>query len=250
MGSALLVTGATVAAVVVILLIIDRWAGAERTLDHEVAAAILSVIGVVYAILLAFVVVQVWQGDNDAQSNAQAEASEVSQIYFTARAMPEPQRTQLMGLATHYAQTVVNQEWPAMRRGDTSPAAVTDVAKMRTVLLSYHPTDFRGSILMSQTLEADNKLVDFRRQRVATMVSPVPVVMWVGLIGGGVITVAFTLGFGYGRLVPQILMVGSLGALLAFTLWLVYQMSYPFSGPMAIGPDAFQEVLDKFRQFK
>jgi hypothetical protein len=37
--------------------------------------------------------------------------------------------------------------------------------------------------------------------------------------------------------------------LLAFTLWLTYEMSYPFTGPTGIGPDAFQTVLDRFEEF-
>src|SRR2546430_714841 len=83
-----LIAGGAVAAVVIILVIIDRWAGNKRTLDHDVASTIFNMVSVLYAVLLAFVVVEVWQADSNAQSYSQEEASDVSQLYFTARALP------------------------------------------------------------------------------------------------------------------------------------------------------------------
>jgi hypothetical protein len=165
MMSGLLVTAAAVAAVALVLVVIDRWAGDQRTLDHEVASTIFNMVGVLYAVLLAFVVVQVWQTNDDAQNYSQAEASDVSEIYFTARALPQPQRDQLKDLARSYAETVATEEWPAMAHGATSPRAVADVAQMRVVILSYRPQDYRGQVLMTQILDSVNQTVDARRNR-------------------------------------------------------------------------------------
>ena len=249
MASGLIVTAAAVVAVILVLVAIDRRTGDVRTLDHEVASTIFNMVGVLYAVLLAFVVVQVWETGNEAQDYTQAEASDASQIYFTARALPQPQRGQLTHLARAYVRTVADREWPLMAHGRTSPQAVADVARMRVSILAYHPTDYRGQILMSQTLDSINQLVDARRNRTSRATSPVPTIMWIGLIAGAVITVGFTLSFGYGRLVHQILMCSAVAALLAFILWLVYEMGHPYSGPTGIGPDAFREVLDKFRRY-
>jgi hypothetical protein len=249
MMSGLLVTAAAVAAVALVLVVIDRWAGDQRTLDHEVASTIFNMVGVLYAVLLAFVVVQVWQTNDDAQHYSQAEASDVSAIYFTARALPQPQRDQLKDLARSYAETVATEEWPAMAHGATSPRAVADVAQMRVVILSYRPQDYRGQVLMTQILDSVDQTVDARRNRTSRADSPVPTVMWVGLLAGGAITVGFTLSFGYGRLRHQILMCAAVAGLLAFTLWLVQQMGHPYAGSLGVGPDAFTEVLGKFRQY-
>jgi len=245
----LAVTAAAVAGVVLVLVIIDHWAGDERTLDHEVASSIFNIVGVLYAVLLAFVVVQVWQTNDEAQDYSQAEASDVSQIYFTARALPQPQRGRLKALARSYAETVARVEWPAMARGTTSPRAVALVARMRLVVLGYHPRDLRGQVVMTQLLDSVNDTVDARRNRTSRAGSAVPTVMWIGLLAGGVITIGFTLSFGYGRLVHQVLMCAAVAGLLAFTLWLVQQMGHPYAGPIGVGPDAFTEVIAKFRQY-
>jgi hypothetical protein len=130
-----------------------------------------------------------------------------------------------------------------------SATAISTAAKMRTTILSFVPKDYRDQIVMSQSLEAINRLVDARRLRTGAANSPIPDVMWVGLIVGAVITLAFTMAFRYQRPIQQVLMVGTVAALLAFTLWLVYEMGHPFSGPTGLGPDAFLEVIDKFQRY-
>lgn len=245
----LAVTVGAVVLVGLLLTVTDRFAPAKPTADHDVAGAIFSMVGVLYAILLAFVVIVVWEGASAVRGETQAEANDVSQVYFTARALPEPQRSQLTGLAQAYASTVVNEEWPAMQRGRTSAKARSQVAGMRAAITSLRPADGRQEILMNQTLDAINALVDARRERTGAVSSAVPPVMWIGLVAGATITIGFTFFFSYGRLVPQLLMVSAMTALLAFTLWLTYEMSHPFDGPTGIGPDAFTAVLDRFKEF-
>lgn len=249
MLSGLLITGAAVVAVGLLLAIADRFGGDKATADHDVASAIFSMIGVLYAVLLAFVVIVVWEASSSVHDHTQTEANDLSQIYFTARALPQPQRGQLTSLATDYASTVAYQEWPAMQRGQTSAKARADVAGMRTTAMSLPAADGRQQVLMSQTLDAINALVDARRQRTGAVQPPVPPIMWMALIAGATITVGFTFFFSYGRLVPQLLMVSAMTAMLAFTLWLTYEMSYPFSGPTGLGPDAFLEILSRFKEF-
>lgn len=114
------------------------------------------------------------------------------QIYFTARGLPQPQSTQLTRLARDYAANVADEEWPLMRRGRTSPHARELVAQMRVTANSLRPTNIHDEVLMTQTLDAINALVDTRRERTAAIEPPVPAVLWTGLIVGAVITVGFT----------------------------------------------------------
>jgi hypothetical protein len=212
-------------------------------------SAIFSMIGVLYAVLLAFVVIVVWEFAGSIRDSAQAEANEVSQVYFTARALPEPQRGRMMALARDYAATVAHEEWPAMRRGRTEPKARSQVAQMRVEITGLRPADDRQVILMTQTLDAINSLVDARRERTRAISSPVPSIMWIGLIGGGAVTVGVTLLIGSARSRRHLLVMSAMTVLMLYTLWLTYEMSHPFSGPTGLEPDPFLAILGRFEEF-
>jgi hypothetical protein len=221
----------------------------ESAPPDDPASEIFSMVGMLYAVLLAFVVIVVWEFSSAVGDDAQAEANDVSQIYFTARALPEPQRGHMMALASDYATTVAYREWPAMRRGQTDGQARSQVAQMRVEIMSLRPADGQQEILMTQTLDAINALVDARRARTRAIESPVPPIMWAGLVGGAAVTVGLTLLLGSVRSGRALLLTSGMAALLMFTLWLIYEMSHPFSGPTGHGPDAFLAILARFEEF-
>jgi hypothetical protein len=56
----------------------------RREEQNNVAGFIYAVLGLAYAVLLAFVVIAVWQDYNTAQTNVESEAHELSGVYFLA----------------------------------------------------------------------------------------------------------------------------------------------------------------------
>jgi uncharacterized membrane protein YgaE (UPF0421/DUF939 family) len=95
----------------------------RREAHNDVAGFIYAVLGVAYAVLLAFMLIAVWQDYNAAQTNVESEAHELAGVYFLASQLPEPERTRIQDLARTYARVVVEEEWPMMERGQTSPRA-------------------------------------------------------------------------------------------------------------------------------
>lgn len=246
----LLVTVVVIAVTGILLAVARRVIpGDTKQAHHDVIISVHQMVGMLYAILLAFVVIIVWEAASKADDDAQVEANKLSQIYFTARGLPEPQRGQLTSLARQYATTVVDEEWPLMRHGQTSPKARALVGKMRTTVHELRPTTPHDEILMTQTLNAINELVDSRRERTAAVQSSIPPVMWTGLIVGAVLTVGITFVYDYTRFLPHFLMVSAMTSLISFMLWLTWEMSHPFDGPTGVGPDAFAQVLDRFAEF-
>src|ERR687888_2270306 len=58
--------------------------------NHEVAAIIFNAFGLLYAVVVAFVVFVTWSGYDDATKNLQMEANEVDDIFHIAKAFPDP----------------------------------------------------------------------------------------------------------------------------------------------------------------
>jgi cation transporter-like permease len=93
-------------------------------------------------------------------------------------------------------------------------------------------------------------LGDARRERLLAANGGLPTILWVVLIGGGVITIAFTYLFGLENTVVHTLMVASLALIIALSLFTVATLNHPFKGDVRIHPDAFEQVLDRFHESK
>ena len=75
------------------LVLVQRLVPPERREgQNDVAGFIFAVLGVAYAVLLAFVVIAVWEDYKTAQTDVQSEANELAGVYFLASQLPEPER--------------------------------------------------------------------------------------------------------------------------------------------------------------
>src|SRR5436305_747440 len=79
------------------------------------------VAGTSNAVLLAFVILAAFQTYNSARAGAAAEADAVLDMARTAALFPAAQRDRLPSDFVCYGRAVVNEEWPAMRNGHSSP---------------------------------------------------------------------------------------------------------------------------------
>src|SRR5215210_2836338 len=84
---------------------------AEHT---DVAGYVYAVIGVIYAVVLALVVIAAWEEYRDARQAAVTEASAVLNLARAANGWPDVDREEVESALVAYARQVVDVEWPAM----------------------------------------------------------------------------------------------------------------------------------------
>src|ERR671911_2689949 len=98
--------------------VVQRLVPSEKRQEHnDVAGFLYAVVGVVYAVLLALLVIAVWEQYQSAHEAVESEANAVADIAWLAHRLPETERYQLQEHARSYAQEVVDQEWPQMEQG-------------------------------------------------------------------------------------------------------------------------------------
>jgi hypothetical protein len=232
---------------VVGLAVVQRLVPPERREEHnDVAGFIYAVLGVAYAVVLAFMLIAVWQDYNTAQTTVESEANELAGVYFLASRLPEPQRTHVQDLARMYARVVVEEEWPMMEQGQTSPRADSLLRQLRFELLEFDPHTRGEQVLYERGLTDLHNAVDARRSRLLEVREGIPNLLWVVLVVGGVITVSFTYLFGLKSNVAHALMVAALTLLICAILFTIGEFDYPFSGVVEIRPEAFREALRSF----
>jgi len=219
---------------------------ALRQEHNNVAGFIYSVLGVAYAVLLAFVVIVVWEDYETAESTMETEANELAGIYFLANRFPEADREKVQELARSYARAVVEEEWPLMEQGKTSSRASSLLRELRTSMQNLDTSTGADLILYDQGLTRFHDLANARRLRVVAATEGLPIILWVVLIGGGVVTVSFTYLFGLKNNWAHALMVAALTLVICGILFTIGTFNYPFAGQARIQPTAFEEVLRSF----
>jgi hypothetical protein len=252
----LVVIGACLAAVAGLELV-QRLVPSEKRLEHnEVAGFLYAVVGVVYAVLLALMVIAVWEHYQKARETEESEANAVAEIAWVAHRLPEPEHHQLQEDARSYAQEVVDKEWPLMEeqggiegeRG--TPEGWDLVDDMRATLQEVEPSTATEQDLYAEGVEQIQSLGAARRTRLVAAEEGLPSVLWAVLVFGAVVAVGFTYLFGMRNTWAHRLMVMGLTAVITLVLFTIGVMEYPYSGGASIEPSAFDLVLERFETSK
>jgi hypothetical protein len=215
--------------------------------EGDGASAIYSMVGVVYAVLLAFVVVVVWQQYTDTDSDLQQEAVRLANLLRDSRAFAEPRGRELRDSLLDYTAAIAHEEWKTLAKGEESPAASAAYERVWQAYYAIEPASERERVFYRESVNRLNELAASRRARLTSSRSGLPGVLWVLLVAGGVVVMAFTYLLGARSPGVQAFMVGSLGGLIGFVLFLILCLDYPFSGDLRLEPTAFQELLRLWR---
>lgn len=214
-----------------------------RRRHNDVAAAMLSIIGVTYAVLLAFVAMLAWDGYNRAKATSYAEAGLVRDVAEVAAGVPEPARSALRGDITDYARTVIAVEWPAQAEGQRSDRGAAYLDAMDRMAVGFRSSTPLEDTLQAQLLQALMRLQDARQERMAAVDSALPAIVWVVLLLGGGLTIAFASFLGAPSLVMHLAMASVLAVSGALVLMLIVALSNPFRGDFRVSAEPFERVL-------
>jgi uncharacterized integral membrane protein len=239
--------------------LVERLVPAESRQPHnDVAGFIYAALGVIYAVLLALVVITVWESFQAADATVEQEANAVAEIFWLAHLLPEPEGSHIQELARSYAEEVVDNEWPLMEQGkaplmvhvEETPAGWNLIDEIRANLQEFQPRTQADEQLYAEGLVQVQRLADARRMRLVAAEEGILGVLWAVLIFGGVAAIGFTYLFGLENTWAHRLMVVTLAAVIGLVLFTVGAMEHPFSGGARIGTEAFDLILERFETSK
>ena len=214
--------------------------------NNEVAGFKFATVGVLYAVLLAFAVIVVWEKFSDAETAVAQEAGAAATIYRLANGLGDDTATAARERLSGYIGMLINQEWPAMEQGGASKAATRALDDLYATVLAYAPTRPGDGALLGEILRQLDSLMQARRARLVLASGIVPGVIWLVLFGGAFLTIGFTLFFGTENLPAQALMTGILSVLIFSGLLIIIVVDHPFAGAVKVHPEALTVVLEDF----
>ena len=240
----LLVVLASVAVAVAGLLLTQRFIPLSvRERHNDTTGIIYAALYVMFGVTVGFSLFTVWQQYNAARQVVHSEAASVEQVYRLAERLPEPERSRVQELAVSYAEGVVDEEWSLMKEGRSSSRMEAHLEELRRSVQGYEPHTDAQDALYAQALAEVDELEENREFRLIAVNEGIPYMVWVVLLVGGVLTIAFTYLFGMESVRLHAVAIAGLTILVSLILHAIGVLDYPFNSGVRVEPDAFEQVL-------
>jgi hypothetical protein len=226
--------------------LIRRRVALERlTVNNEIAGFKFATVGVLYAVLVAFAIIMVWERFADAESAVSQEAGAATALYRLASGT-DPDAVELRRALDNYLALAIERDWPqmALERNSSDVRSALDGVYANAVRLAQNGS--RPTAVLLAMFNQLDALTQARRTRLHLAIGIVPPMLWVVLTLGGVLTVGFTLFFGTKNLRAQIMMTGILSILVFMSLFVIVSINHPFTGPVHVESEPLRAVLAEF----
>ncbi len=200
-------------------------------------------LSVMFGVIVGFSAFLVLSKYQAAEQAVQSEPEDVRAIYHLAQALPESKREQIEGLASSYARVVVNEEWPLMRQGKTSPRAYDLAEELQRSIVLFKPTTSSQQTVYGQLLGKVDDLRESRGDRVLYVSQRLPSLLWAALGGLGIIMIAFSCLVGMQNRRLHLLVVAALAGGIVLVLFMLAELDRPFGKEPRVDPEPFELVL-------
>ncbi|HZY99956.1 MAG TPA: DUF4239 domain-containing protein [Candidatus Baltobacteraceae bacterium] len=215
---------------------------------NDVAGFLFSAVGVIYAVVLGFVVVVVWEKYDATVSNVESEVAAVADLYRSVGTYPEPQRSQIRDELTRYVDQMITAEWPLMSQDvNVNPDALILETAAHQVE-TFVPRTVAQSNAQQAAIEQVVRLFDSRRERLIHSAPSVPGVLWFALVIGAMSMLAFAFLFGSENRPAQLVMTAILAGLIAVLFVVIDEFDSPFSGSVSISDDGWVALQQHLTQ--
>ncbi|WP_405931947.1 hypothetical protein [Streptomyces sp. NBC_00827] len=135
----------------------------KRKANNDAMGFVYAQVGVIYAVVLAMVVVGVWETRSQAHENTYTETNALLQIAWYSRTLPQPDRGRLGALVEEYTGRVIDDEWPLMAGQRDDPVAWRQFTEMRETINTLEPVTSADEVRYEGALDAVAQVGDARR---------------------------------------------------------------------------------------
>ncbi len=209
-----------------------------------VSAGLLSPLGTLFALFVAFTAAQVWDDTGRGTAAIDEEAGALSKVVFLASSFPGQSEGQLHVLIHQYIEEATTSEWPAMaRQNATLRITPRPLAKALKLTLSLTPTSRGQEIAQREIIAALESALDARRQRIIISEAHVNLLKWCCLFVPALcVLLIIAMVHSDNRLAAAIAM-GTFATGVAVSLLLIGAYDRPFTGQIYVHSDPLLQVM-------
>jgi len=210
--------------------------------SHDVTGPFFSTLGTVYGIFLAFIVSTTWQAFSTTQTNLVQEARYLGDIYFTTKALSQPAQANLQELLRKYRDSIVNEEWKTMERGEPNPKTKELLEQIGSAYMHYNPKDASEASFLQESIRNLSSMTGLRASRIDDSSSGLLEVLWWVLLVGAAATIGFSFLFGAHNFKAQAVMTMLLTGVISMTFFTIVNLDFPFTGSTTVSSEPLSKL--------
>ena len=214
-----------------------------RRQHHEVGNPVYLQIGVVFAVLLAFVFNEVFGEYNTAAQAINGECGALHGTALLAHQLPDGHGRAVEEAILNYSKVVINDEWPALQHRQASSnasLAFQAIVEAAGNLRIGQPND---AAIQSQILSLLAQAHAFRETRIFHANQGLPVIIWLVLSFYGLVLVVFVLFAGVQSRIGHLFFTAVFSTSVVLVFILVRMLDYPFEGALTLSNDDFVRTI-------
>lgn len=219
----------------------------KHAAGNEVTGIFFGAISLIYSLILAFVIVAVWEDYENLDKTIESEADKLNSILSHSVTLPDTTRQRVTSAVFAYCHRIIDDEWKMKHRQEKDqPSAIPD---MRLMLLKAKPHNQSEQTVFT-VIDTDlSNISDLRRSRLNHNTSHVPDLVWLILKSGSVMLVVFSYFFEIASLPVKRIYLFFLASCIAMCMFLVYTLDHPFTGSAMVSITPYEDVLAELKQY-
>lgn len=245
--SSLIVVFAFVVVSILGLLITRRFVNQKNLrAHHDIAGYTFGIIGVIYAVLLGFIVVQVNDRFHSADANTMEETAIMMNLFRDVAPFSKEERLKVRTLIKDYAKAVLDSEWSSLALEEESEKARDIFYQLWKTYADLKPQTDQQKIWYQESISKLNDLSILRTKRIFNSTHALGPMMWTLLIIGAFITIVFMYFFYADHIVLQCVMISFLAGTIAFMLFLIMSLEGIYRGDISVKPTEIEKAIIRF----
>ncbi|THV43636.1 DUF4239 domain-containing protein [Glycomyces buryatensis] len=219
----------------------------ELERNNEIGTTMFELITVLYAIVLAFVLITAWESVNQAGHVTYDEAGELVNVYWAAESLPDEQRDELRVAARDYTESVIEHEWVDMQQlRDVDAETLLLIDRMQAPISEVDTENEATQARIDDTRDHVRAVSEYRTERIFQAQRGLTSSMWTVLVPGALLVFAVMLTLGTPTKRYKLVLVGLVSGMVVLMLFATYQLEFPFSRGGEVEPAAYQTALERF----
>ncbi len=230
-------------AAVIYVVVLALATGRRAQAFKAVSPGLLPPMGLLFALLVGFLVAQVWNDAERAELAVDREASALRSVDLLTGSFPGEPQVRMRVLLRRHIEDAVNREWPAMAEGNATltvvPAALNDALRLAVTLT---PRTEGQKTAQREIVASLQDALDARRQRIIVSESSVNWVKWTAVILVAALTLLAIAFVQSDNRLTAAISLWLFASAVACALVLIAAQDRPFDGEFRVRPDVLQEV--------